>query len=96
VRPANLGEAASVAAWDMSALLAMCPRNKVDILKIDIEGSEKALFSQNAGEWLPRVHNICIETYGAEGAQVVDAALAPYRYRSSQTGEYTLYLDLQA
>jgi FkbM family methyltransferase len=96
VRPAGLGEAASATAWDMPTLLAMCPRNEIDILKIDIEGSEKALFSQNVDQWLPRVHNICIETHGAECAQAVAAALAPFRYRTGQTGEYTLYLDIKA
>jgi len=96
VRPAEFSETASVTAWDMPALLGMCPRNEIDILKIDIEGSEKALFSKNVGEWLPRVHNLCIETHGAECAQAVAAALAPYRCRAGQTGEYTLYLNIQA
>jgi hypothetical protein len=41
VRPANLGESASVTAWDLPAL---CPWDEIDILKTDIEGSEKALF----------------------------------------------------
>jgi hypothetical protein len=79
----------------MPALLAMCPRNEIDILKIDIEGSEKALFSDNT-EWLAHVHNLCIETHDTDCADAVIAALAPYRYRTSQAGEYTLYLDIRA
>jgi len=96
VRPADLGETATVTAWDIPGLLGMCSRNEIDILKIDIEGSEKALFAQNVGEWLPRVHNLCIETHGAECAQAVTSALAPFRYRVGQTGEYTLYLDIKS
>jgi FkbM family methyltransferase len=94
VRPAGSGESATVTAWDVPSLLRMCPRNQVDIMKIDIEGSERSLFSKNAGEWLSRVRNICIETHGAECAQIVSAALTSFRYRSSSTGEYTLYLDI--
>jgi FkbM family methyltransferase len=96
VRPANPGEEASVAAWDIPTLLEMCPRDEIDILKVDVEGSERALFSQNAGEWLPRVRNLCIETHGTECDQAVAVALAPYRYRYGRTGEYTLYMNIQA
>ncbi len=35
----------------------------VDILKIDIEGSEKDLFTQNYRTWLPKVKIIFIETH---------------------------------
>lgn len=94
VRPAGSGESATVAAWDVPALIRVCPRSTIDIMKIDIEGSEKVLFSKNAGEWLSRVRNICIETHGAECALAVSAALAPFRYRLSHSGEYTLYLDI--
>ena len=94
VRTASVGEAASVTAWDMPSLLKMCPHDTIDILKIDIEGSEKELFSQNTAEWLPRARNICIETHGAECDQAVAAALAPFRYRVDQSGEYALYLDI--
>ncbi|MGA3130110.1 MAG: FkbM family methyltransferase [Terracidiphilus sp.] len=96
VCPTARGVTGSVTAFDMPALLAMCPRNEIDILKIDIEGSEKALFSENTGEWLPHVHNICIETHGTDCAEAVATALAPYRRRTGQTGEYRLYLDISA
>jgi FkbM family methyltransferase len=96
VRPPEPGESCSVTAFDMPALLAMCPRNEVDILKIDIEGSEAVLFSGDTGEWLQRVRNICIETHDSECAEAVVGALAPYRYRTGNTGEYTLYLDIRA
>lgn len=35
--------------------------DKIDILKIDIEGSEKQLFADNYEEWLPKVKMIIIE-----------------------------------
>lgn len=39
--------------------------NKIDILKIDIEGSEKQLFSSNYNSWLKKVNIIVIELHDA-------------------------------
>lgn len=36
---------------------------KIDLLKIDIEGSEKELFSDNYSSWLPKVDCIVIEVH---------------------------------
>jgi FkbM family methyltransferase len=94
VRPAHPDEIPDIAAWDIPTLLEMCPRKQVDILKIDIEGSESALFSVNVDEWLSRVHNICIEVHDAECQKAIAAALASYRHQSGRTGEYALYLGI--
>jgi FkbM family methyltransferase len=95
VRPAGDGEVASVTAWDIPSLLKMCPEGDVDLLKIDIEGSERSLFSQNVDEWLPRVRNLCIEIHGPECGRAVESALARYLYRMVRAGEYTLFLDIE-
>ena len=36
---------------------------KVDVLKMDVEGAEKDIFENNASEWLPRVGLLCIELH---------------------------------
>lgn len=95
VRAALPGEKADVIAWDIPSLLKMCPRKQIDVLKIDIEGSECALFSAKVDEWLPHVRNICIEIHGPECEKAVSAALTPYRYKKDRTGEYALYLDVK-
>lgn len=89
-------DSADVTGWDMPTLLAIWGRKRIDILKIDIEGSEQALFSKSTGEWLPHVRNICIETHGALCEQTVRSALSPYDFRESRTGEYLLFLDMQS
>jgi FkbM family methyltransferase len=35
----------------------------IDILKVDIEGSERELFSENYESWLPRVDVLLVETH---------------------------------
>lgn len=47
----------------IDAILAEKNWDTVDILKIDIEGSEKELFENNYQNWLPKVKTIYIETH---------------------------------
>jgi len=53
---------------------------KIDLLKLDIEGSEGEVFGPDAREWLPRVRNIAIELHGEENKARFLAALIGYRY----------------
>jgi FkbM family methyltransferase len=94
VRPATGNEEPSVVAYDMPSLLDMCPGGQIDLLKIDIEGGEAALFASGTEAWLGRVRNICIELHDPECRAALFAALENYRYRLSQSGEYTLCLDI--
>lgn len=51
------------------------PGHRIDILKLDIEGAEGAIFAQNPSVWLPRVSFIIVETHGLECTQTVLNAL---------------------
>lgn len=44
---------------------------RVDILKLDIEGAETEIFASEQIEWLDRVDNILIEIHGPEAERVV-------------------------
>ena len=52
---------------DMSEILDRSELSRVDLLKIDIEGSEFALFA-TADEWLPRVQRIAMEVHTQFGS----------------------------
>jgi FkbM family methyltransferase len=65
----NVGDRAEcgdVQAWDVNQLVNMVGTKTVQLLKIDIERSELALFGDTAKTWLPRVRNICIELHGPD------------------------------
>jgi FkbM family methyltransferase len=47
----------------MTTLLDEAGFDRVDILKIDIEGAELELFSEGAEAWLPRINMVIIETH---------------------------------
>lgn len=51
-----------VRAISMDTLCGMFEMDKIELLKIDIEGSEEALFSKNT-EWLERVNMIVMEIH---------------------------------
>jgi len=52
-----------VAAYSVGDLLAQAPSPSVDILKLDIEGSESRVFSDNPDLWLTKVKVIMIELH---------------------------------
>ena len=59
VRASSDGRSGSVEAFPLTALLAH-GNGKVDLLKLDIEGSESEVFGPEAQEWLPTIRNIAI------------------------------------
>ena len=56
-------EAGSVEAITINSILQKYNWSEVDLLKIDIEGSEKQLFSKAEPEWLLKVKTIVIELH---------------------------------
>jgi FkbM family methyltransferase len=86
----------SVQAWDVGTLIEMSGHSEVDLLKVDIERAELSVFSESAGEWLPRVRNICIELHGKDCENVFFAALKDFNYQLEQFGELTVCRNLAA
>jgi FkbM family methyltransferase len=95
VKPLGAHESdGDVRGYAMAELMALADAREIDLLKIDIEGSEAALFSRNTG-WLDRVRNLSIELHGVECERIFRAALRGYRWREHLCGEYTVCQDLQ-
>lgn len=66
----------------------------VDILKIDVEGSEIEIFDTGSASWLNKVDNLMIELHdylrpGCEAA--VSKALGPSAFDRSSRGEFVLF-----
>lgn len=59
---------------DIPTILAELGAGEIDILKIDIEGTELPLFSRDCDEWLLRTRNMFIETHSDEARDVVLAS----------------------
>ena len=64
--------------------------NKIDLLKIDIEGAEKELFSNNYENWLSKTEVLAIELhdfFDPSISPVFNKAIAPYHFRKYYLGE---------
>jgi len=81
---------ATIKAISIEKIMEQFGLDKIDILKIDIEGSEKELFEKNYGLWIPKVKVILAELHDGmkEGCSMsFFTALLNYKFRMSTRGE---------
>jgi hypothetical protein len=79
VRQMTVPEIMSAEQWD-----------RIDILKIDIEGYERVLLRENA-HWLSRVSYIVGEIHQGYDFQDLSTDLKPYGFRTIQKSSVTEY-----
>lgn len=80
----------AVDAIDMWHVLALVNERRISVLKIDIEGTERDVFADDARAWLDRVDNICIELHGPACEAAVLRHLTPDAFVLSTSGELTI------
>ena len=90
VRECQLGEKADIDAIDIDNLLNNSGFMSIDLLKMDIEGSEAVVFSQKDAQWLTKIKNVAIELHGEECERQFFKALSTYNYDLSEYGELTI------
>ena len=90
VNEENDKEIGAVTSLTINEIMGKFQVDKIDILKIDIEGSEKELFEKNYETWLPKVRSIVIELHDwfrPGCAASFFRAISPYEYNMSFKGE---------
>ena len=90
VKECAANESADLEAVDIFSLLEQSGFDKIDILKIDIEGAESVVFSENYKDWLDRVRIIVIELHGKKCQDIFNKALSLGNYDFSRSGEVTI------
>lgn len=85
-----------VQAWDVESLIDLAGVEKVDLLKVDIERAELAVFGETAKQWLFKVRNICIELHGPDCQQAFFSALAGFDYELEYSGELTICKNIRS
>ncbi len=88
-------EIESVKSITLGEIIEQYKLEKIDILKIDIEGSEKELFSENFDSWLPYVKSIIIELHDwfrTGCASSFFRAISKYDYTIAFKGENVIIL----
>ena len=81
------------ACYRLATLLDRAGFDRVDLLKVDVEGAELELFSHDPQAWLPRVGMVIVETHdrfrpGSEAA--VRSALSAFEELPSR-GEHLVF-----
>jgi len=84
------GKEDHIPALSVDDLMIQHNYQSIEILKMDIEGSEKDLFDHNTDKWLSRIKFLIIELHDTmrPGASMsLFKALSPYNYSTSISGE---------
>lgn len=87
-------EKADLQAIDITTILKNSGFDSIDILKIDVERSEIAIFSDNYEYWLDKTKNIAIELHDEECENVFFNAMSAYEYELVKSGELTFCLSI--
>lgn len=95
VRAAQSDEKGDLEAVDMTTLLHRTGAERIDLLKMDIEGSEAEVFSGDVHAWLPRVRTICMEIHGKRAEEVVLRALTAYEFTNLRSGEQWIFRNIK-
>jgi FkbM family methyltransferase len=82
-----------VAAFDIPSLLALSPRRRIGLLKMDVEGAEVAIFGGKC-PWLDQVDRIAIELHDdsvfGNATEVFYNAIRDHNFEISRSGELTI------
>jgi FkbM family methyltransferase len=90
VREAAPDESPQMDAIDIGSLLRMSGCDRISVLKIDVEGAEKVIFSENVEPWLGRVDVLVIELHGPECERAFESAISAYDFELSTCEELTV------
>lgn len=94
VKEAKADRKPDIYATDISTLLKESNFDSIDLLKIDVEGSESEIFANNYESWLSEVRNIAIQLHGKQCEQTFFQALSKYNYQLLQSGELTVCREI--
>lgn len=90
VREAGPNESPAVKAVDVASLIERSGLERVSLLKIDIEGSEAAVFDGSHRQWIDQVDHIIIELHGDSCSKIYQHAVEEAGFESEVVGGLTL------
>jgi FkbM family methyltransferase len=97
VEEVDASAAGSIPAYSIGSIMQEMNWSTIDVLKLDIEGSEKEVFEKNYERWLPHTKMIIIEVHDhmrKGAAKSVFAAMNKYNFSFSMHHENLLFINL--
>lgn len=86
----------TISGYSVKTIMNKFEIEKIDIFKIDIEGSEKELFENNYEYWLPKTKCLIVETHDRMKSGCTDAILNTinkYNFDSFESGENIVFIN---
>jgi FkbM family methyltransferase len=90
VRPCEPDEASDFIGVTIDDLLRKSGRKTIDLLKMDIEGAERIVFSASDVSWLTQTRTIAIELHDDECQKAFHNAIVPLKHELRESGELTI------
>ena len=94
VRVSEPSEEVHIEGVDIETLLASSGHDRISILKVDVEGAEAVIFSENYRSWLDKVDAIAIELHDdsvfGNATEVFFTAIEGRGFQVSHSGELTV------
>jgi FkbM family methyltransferase len=87
------GAAFDCESYSPTDLIALGGRDRIDLIKIDIEGAEAELFSAPCDAWLERTRVLMIEIHGPDAERAVRAAVGRHRFKQYRHREVHLFIN---
>jgi hypothetical protein len=87
----SAGRGEQLPSYTIQDLIDAGEQQRIDILKLDIEGAETEIFSAANLEWIERVNCLIIEVHGDAAREAVSAAMRNRGYRSESIGEKLVF-----
>jgi FkbM family methyltransferase len=87
----------SIPAYSIGSIMQEMNWSTIDLLKLDIEGSEKEVFEKNYESWLPHTKMIIVEVHDhmrKGAAKSVFAATNKYNFSFSMNHENLIFVNL--
>lgn len=94
--PHSAEEHTNLQAIDLPTLIELGGGGPVDLLKVDIEQSELAVFRGESMAWLSKVRNIAIELHDQECKAAFFGALKDFDFTTVESGDLTICCDIRA
>lgn len=90
------GTAGSIKAWGIADVMQQMNWTSCDLVKLDVEGSEKEIFSANYEKWLPHTKVLVVELHDRmkKGcSQSVFSAISRYNFSMDVAGENLVFTN---
>jgi len=77
--------------FTLADILQRSDKQRIDLLKLDIEGSEERLFSSDYSDWIGHVKTMVVEPHGQRARDAIFSATKGLSFKVTTNSEYIIF-----